>query len=373
MSAAPGPLHVAVGVLAGVTGGPASYGRQLVAALARSTDPVRVTVLTDRPESFAGIGCEIVHLPMRGGLARLPWQHLQVPRALRRVGPDVYHDTKNALPIGLRLPAVVTVHDLAYHTVPETFGFASRLFLRRATAHAVRVARAVVVPSQATADDLARIHPHAAPKIHVVPHGIAQAPRPDDATIRGVRERLRLPERYVLHVGTIQARKNVHLLIDAVRSLRAKHTDLRVVLVGRRGWLADKALAEIARDDTAQWLGALPDSDLAAVYAGAAAFASPSAYEGFGFTVGDALAAGVPTVVSNVSSLPEVCGDAALRLERIDVASIATAIERLLSEPGLSARLRRAGPARAASFTWERAAAGHVAAYRAAVSSRAPR
>src|SRR5712675_2165914 len=161
-------LHVGIGVLAGVTGGPATYGRRLVAALAALGEQLQVTVLTDRPDAFAGLGCGLVHLPMRGGIDRLRWQYRALPRALVRLRPAVYHDTKNALP----LAAVVTVHDLAYHTVPETFGWLSRTFLRRATAAAVRRARIVVVPSQATATDLARIHPFAAPKLQVVPHGI---------------------------------------------------------------------------------------------------------------------------------------------------------------------------------------------------------
>src|SRR5690606_33554484 len=135
--------------------------------------------------------------------------------------------------------------------------------------------------------------------------------------------RLGVPERYVLHVGTLQARKNVDLLVRAVRALRAQGFPHRAVLVGRRGWLAGPTLAEIERDDTAVWLGAVAGADLAALYAGADAFVSPSAYEGFGLAVGDALAAGVPTVVSPAGSLPEVCGDAAVRLPALEVDAIA--------------------------------------------------
>jgi glycosyltransferase involved in cell wall biosynthesis len=93
---------------------------------------------------------------------------------------------------------------------------------------------------------------------------------------------------------------------------------------------------------------------------------SPSAYEGFGFAVADALAAGVPTVVSAISSLPELCGDAALQLPRLDAAAVAEALDRLLGDPALAASLRQRGPARAATFTWQAAAAGHVQAYRRA-------
>lgn len=359
------PLHVAIAVLAGTTGGPATYGVRLVQAL-RDVDDVRVTVVTDRPAAFATSGAEVADLPMRGGLDRLRWQYLALPKLLRRLRPDVYHDTKNALPKRLPAPAVVTVHDLAYHTVPSTFGFASRLFLRWATADAVRRAAAIVVPSQATADDLRRIHPRSEGRICVVPHGIDPAPVIAAEHLVAVRARLRLPERFVLHVGTVQARKNVHLVVDGVRKLRARIPGLRAVLVGRRGWLATEAIAAIEADDTALWLPHLAADDLAAVYALADAFVSPSAYEGFGLAVADALSAGVPTIVSDVSSLPELCGDAALRLPAVTADAVATALANVLLEPSQAARLRSAGPARAKTFRWSDSARGHAVAYRRA-------
>jgi len=358
-------MHVAIAVLCGTPGGPATYGTRLVRALA-AAGGLRLTVLTDAPEAFAGAPVDVVPLPMRGGLDRLRWQYLALPRALRRVAPDVYHDTKNALPFGLCAPAVVTVHDLAYHTVPESFGFASRLFLRRATRDAVRRAAAIVVPSEATAADLRRIHADAADRVHVVPHGIDPA-RPVSAAARSeVRNRLHLPERYVLHVGTVQARKNVDLVVDGVRLLRERGFPHHCVLVGRQGWLAERALTAIRRDGHTRWLPHVPAADLAAVYAGAEAFVSPSAYEGFGFAVADALAAGVPTVISDVSSLPELCGDAAVRLPRLSAEAVADSLAAVLGDPVRAEALSACGRMRAAAFSWAAAAAGHVRAYAAA-------
>jgi glycosyltransferase involved in cell wall biosynthesis len=358
-------LHVAIAVLCGRTGGPATYGTRLVHALAARGD-VRVTVLTDAPGPFANATADVVELPMRGGLDRLRWQYVALPRALRRVAPAVFHDTKNALPRGLRVPGVVTVHDLAYHTVPESFPLASRTFLRWATAHAVRRARAVVVPSAATAADLRRFHPRARAKVHVVPHGIDAVHELAPLTLEAVRLRLQLPERFVLHVGTIQARKNVDLVVDGVRALRERGFPHRAVLVGREGWLADKALRAIRADDTVRWLPHVTADDLPAVYGLAEAFVSPSAYEGFGFAVADALAAGVPTVISDVSSLPELCGGAAVRLRELSSDAVADALASVLGSPLRGQALRAAGRARAAAFSWAAAADGHVRAYRAA-------
>ena len=363
--------HVAIAVLSGTTGGPATYGRKLVVAL-QATGDVRLSVLTDRPDVLAQDldanpeNVELVDLPMQGGIDRLRWQHFAVPKALGKLQPDVYHDTKNALPRKLRCPAAVTVHDLAYHTVPESFGWASRTFLRRATRDAVKRAKAIIVPSQATATDLARFYPSSEGRTFVVPHGIDPAPIIADAELAAAATRLGLPEHYVLHVGTIQARKNVDLVIQAVRQLRAAGLPHRAVIVGRRGWLSQRALTEMQRDDTAHWIEHVGDDDLAACYARAAAFVSPSAYEGFGFAVADALAAGVPTAIANISSLPELCGDAAVLLPELSSDAIAQALGPLLRDPDRSRRLAQLGRQRASSFDWQACADGHVRAYHAA-------
>lgn len=364
-------LHVAIAALCGTTGGPASYARRLVEALA-GTGEARLSVMTDRPAlieaaaATAGARLDVVELPMRGGVDRLRWQHLAVPRALRRLRPDVYHDTKNALPRRLPCPAVVTVHDLAYHTVPDSFGRLSRWFLKHATRDAVRRAAAIVVPSHATARDLERFHPGTTGRTAVVPHGIDPAPPIDAAEVASVRHRLGLPSPYVLHVGTVQARKNVDLVVAGTRLLRARGLPHRAVVIGRRGWLADRAFAEIERDDTAVWREHLSTRDLHAVYAGAAAFVSPSAYEGFGLAVADALAFGVVTAIADISSLPELCGDAALRLPSLTAEAVADTLEPVLRDPARSRALAEAGRRRAAEFSWLRAAEGHLAAYRRA-------
>lgn len=363
--------HVAIAVLSGTTGGPATYGKKLVGALAQ-TGEAKLTILTDRADVFARelgesqASVDLIDLPMRGGIDRLRWQHFAVPKALRKLQPDVYHDTKNALPRRLDCPAAVTVHDLAYYTVPESFGWASRTFLRRATRDATRRAKAVIVPSQATASDVQRFYPDCEDRTFVVPHGIDRQPVLDAATSDATARRLGLPELYVLHVGTIQARKNVDLVIQGVRQLRAAGLPHRAVIVGRRGWLSDKAFAEIEHDDTAVWHEHLSADDLAVCYARAAAFVSPSAYEGFGFAVADALAAGVPTVIANISSLPELCGDAGVPLETLTGAAVAAALGPLLRDAHRHEQLSQRGREQAATFSWQACAEGHLRAYHAA-------
>ncbi len=363
------PLHVALGVVAGTTGGPASYGVRLAAELA-ARDDVRLTVLTDAPAAFTaalqGRAATLQQVPMRGGIDRLRWQYWRLARALQRLRPDVYHDTKNALPFGVPCASVVTVHDLAYYAVPQTFPWASRAFLRLATRHAVQHAERIVVPSQATADDVGRWFPSAVARTVCAPHGIDPFVRPSDAELHDARRRLQLPERFVLHVGTIQARKNVDLVVEGVRQLRRMGLPHRVVLVGRRGWQAERALQAIANDDTALWLPHLPAEDLRACYALADAFVSPSAYEGFGLAVADALAAGLPTLIADVSSLPELCGEAAVRLPELSAAAIGECLATLLADPQQRQQLATAASHRARQFRWADSAAHHVSAYAAA-------
>jgi glycosyltransferase involved in cell wall biosynthesis len=358
-------MHVALGALTRVTGGPSTYALRLAEALAARGD-VRLTVLTDDPARFGRLPAAVVEVRGGGGLGRIPWQHLRLPRALRDVRPDLYHDTKNALPWRLPVPGVVTVHDLAHLRCPGTFDPASRLFLRLSTADAVRRARIVVVPSESTAKDVGELLPASRGKVRVVPHGVAPLPAPSPDSLARMRARVNGP--FVLHVGTIQRRKNVDLLVRAVRLLRGEGLPHRVVLAGRRGWKSADAFAEIARDDAALWLGEASADDLAALLALADAFCSPSGYEGFGFTVAEAMAAGVPVVVSGDSSLPEVVGDAGVLLGARTPEAIAAALRPLLEDPGRRRALGAAAAARAASFPWDRAAEGTVRAYRDALA-----
>ena len=363
-------MRIGLSALLGVTGGPSTYASKLAAALARRDD-VDLCVITDRPERFPD-SIETRPLKFRGGLDRLRWQYLALGSAVKRAKVDLFHDTKNALPFGLRVPAVVTVHDLAYHRFPETFPRGSRIFLQRATQHAVARARRVVVPSEWTAQELRRVHPHTEGRIDVAPHGIDTLPEPEPGLLQQVRLRYGLPDRFVLHTGTVQARKNVDLLVRSARRARQDCPDLRLIVVGRRGWHSEAAFDEIERDDTARWLGELPFDELCCVYRLASAFASPSADEGFGFTVADALALGLPTAVSDQGSLPEVVGQAALQVP-IDEQSFAECLVRLWSDASTIERLRGAGPARAAQFDWELAAEATVASYSRALGLRGSR
>ena len=197
-------MRVALHVVAGSLGGPRTYGIALARALA-CRDDLELTVLTDRPEAFPGI--RSVKLPRMRPLA----DHVVTPTVLQRLQPDVYHNTKNALPFVAPCPAVVTVHDLAYHHFPKTFSRAARIYLRAHTVHAVRRASRVVTVSHHARRDLIETLNVPEHKVAVAYNGVAESFR--EAPPTEPLADLRRP--YVLSVSTIYRYKNFVRLIEA--------------------------------------------------------------------------------------------------------------------------------------------------------------
>jgi glycosyltransferase involved in cell wall biosynthesis len=278
-----------------------------------------------------------------------------------------------------RAPTIVTIHDLSFLVHPECAEPSMVRYLTDAVPRGLRRANLILADSQATRRDITRLLVVDPARIELVYPGVGpqfQPLAPD--VIEPVRQRLGLPDRFVLFVSTLEPRKNLVRLLEAfaqiVRgghpALPASAADLHLVIGGRRGWLYEDIFTTIDRlqlREQVRLLDYVHDKDLPALYNLAAAFAYPSIYEGFGIPPLEALACGTPTVTANNSSLPEVVDDAAVLVSAEDVSSIASGLARAVSDQALRGRLRAAGPVQARKFTWEQAAKRVLACYQRAV------
>ena len=291
------------------------------------------------------------------------WQVLRRPSVERATGAvDVIHATAIAMP-PRSAPIVFTIHDLAFLRFPEHFTRVGLRFFRRNLELAKREADLVLCSSLATVAECgeAGFEPG---RLRHVPLGV-DAEAADVADVERVRRAYTLERPYVLWAGTLEPRKNLARLLDAYGRLDA---GVDLVLVGPRGWKEDlerrlAALPGRARRRV-RLLGFVPRADLGPLYAGAAVFCFPSLLEGFGFPVLEAMAQGTPVVTSQGTSTEELAGDAALLVDPRDPTAIAAALERVLTDADLRARLRDAGPSRAAGYTWARSAQLVREAYR---------
>jgi glycosyltransferase involved in cell wall biosynthesis len=295
------------------------------------------------------------------------WYPLAVPWAARRARLDVLHHPRYSVSPepGLRVPVVVTMHDVLVLSVPELFSAPIRANFRALAGPLARRAAVVLTGSQASAGDIEEHLRVPAERVLVTPYGVEPRFRPAPAS-RELLERLGIDRAYVACVGTLEPRKN---LVTALRAFaQVSSSDVALVVVGGRGWRNAAFEEELRRVPGKVVLtGFVSDEELVGVLAGARCFLYPSLHEGFGFPPLEAMACGTPVVTSAASSLPEVVGDAGLLVDPRDVDAVAGALERLLSDDALHARLRESGLQRAASYTWGRCAAETVGAYRRAM------
>ncbi|MFQ5459615.1 MAG: glycosyltransferase family 4 protein [Anaerolineae bacterium] len=353
------------------------YTRELGAALVeRNAHHYRVFV-ADRghgPLDLAGRRVAPRYAPVPGRLLAALWHRLRLPLPAEVFAgrADVYHAMDFLAPPLVAARSVVTVHDLSFLRHPEAADAALARHLARRLPPAVRAAHHVLVDSDNTRRDVLELLGISAERVSVAYPGVRGdfGDTVDWERIRAVREKYCLPGPYLLGVGTIEPRKDWQRLIEAFAAAPPGTT---LAIAGGPGWRMEsiEAAAWNSRSPV-RLLGFVTDADLAALYHGAAAFAYPSRYEGFGLPPLEAMAAGVPCLVSDAGSLPEAVGSAALVVAAGDDEALARGVARILTDRELRTRLRVEGPRRAARFTWAATAAVAEAAYRRAARRRAP-
>jgi glycosyltransferase involved in cell wall biosynthesis len=300
-------------------------------------------------------------LPLRFLLEQL---YLPCLLLLRRI--DVIHSLHYAfplLPVGTR--RVVTIHDMTFFTMPEVHEKIKILYFRFFMRAAVRLADAIVFISQSVQKDCIALL-GATSGIHtVIPHGKDESLQPAtpspayDADLKCLGEKYRLPQHFVLYIGTLEPRKNLDRLILAFSEIAARDPEIGLVLAGKMGWMMESLSSTIERLGlTARvvFTGFILEEEKPLLLSACAVFVYPSLYEGFGLPVLEALACGAPTITSNISSLPEVAGDAAILIDPLNSAAIAAAMNSLLTNPALRSELRAKGFSQASKFTWQKTA-----------------
>jgi glycosyltransferase involved in cell wall biosynthesis len=363
-------MRVALAAVTGTQGGPRTYAISLLRALVGLATGDEYTLVSEEKDAAPEVtGIRRVHVPVPAKAARPVVEAALLPLKMQLAGCDVFHGTKQTLPRGVPGARVVTIHDLAPMILPETFPRGAGAWLRRSTAAAARRADLVISDSETTARDLREILAVPAARIRVIP--LAVDPRfrgpHDAAAVAAVRERYRLPAEYVACIGTIQPRKNVDVVLDAMERVRAAPP---LVLAGRTGWMSEEVVRRAKASSRVVHLGEVSDADLPLLYAGAKLFVSPSSYEGFGLTVAEGMAAGVAVIAGSGSASDEVVGDAGVLVPPRDTAALGAAIERLLSRDAERTSLAAAGRERVARYTWEATARATREVYREAMESR---
>jgi glycosyltransferase involved in cell wall biosynthesis len=289
-------------------------------------------------------------------------EQVSIPWTLARARADVFHEPHYVLPPLARTPSVVTIHDCIHLRFPQYLPARGALaYARTQMGLAARRSTRILTVSEASKRDILEFFDVAPEKVTVIHNAIDDrfAVAPPEEAVRRVRERYQLEGRFALYVGNVKPHKNVERLIDAFHLVRQQPglEDLRLVVIGdelSKYASLRRAVHRYNLHKYVRFLGFLPDDLLAIVYRLAAVFVFPSLYEGFGLPPLEAMASGTPVVTSNVSSLPEVTGDAALLVDPTRPDAIAHAIERIVTDPGLAATLRARGLARATEFSWER-------------------
>ena len=369
------PMRIAIDAhsVGAKLGGNESYAVNLIEALAQIDSVNSYTIYVTTNEARDRFSNRWDNFKVRSTrphtpLIRIP---LTLSAELRKHPVDVLHVQFTAPPF-CPCPVVVSIHDLSFEHLPQTFKRRSRTQLRLTVRHSARRAARILSLSEHTRSDIIKTYGIESDRIEAIPLAAPDhfGAVTDNRELQRVRHNYGIDGDYILSVGSIQPRKNLARLIKAYASLRGDSSTAnlpKLVLVGKCAWLYDETLRtldEMGVRDSVILTGYVPESDLPALYSSALCFVYPSYFEGFGLPPLEAMKCGAPVIVGNQTSLPEVVGDAGLKVDPFDVDAIAGAIRKLMNDATLRKQLSQRGQERAGAFTWRETARRTLRVYR---------
>ncbi len=358
-------------LLSATDAGVGQYARNLADNVTRFDTDNRYFIFGDpgRLNAFDSSNTTVIptHSIVSRRIRRILWEQLILPGKVTARNLDImYYPDHTTSFLRMSCPVIITVHDLAFLAFPKTFGTATRVYKSLAVSRSAARADLVIADSEATKRECMRLLDLPEEKLRVVHLGVSPlfGPVRDEQKLEMVRTKYGLEGDVVLYLGTLEPRKNLVRLVQAFHRMKARgHGKVKLVIGGSKGWLFKEIFETVEKlglSEQVVFTGYVPAEHLPALYAIARVFVYPSLYEGFGIPPLEAMASGCPVVTSNTSSLPEVCGDAAVFVDPYETDEIATAIDRLLDDPSACEQLRAKGFAQAARFGWERTAREHI-------------
>lgn len=303
---------------------------------------------------------------------RVLWEQIFLPIKAKKNNINLIHCPAHVVPLMSSMKTIVTIHDLAFKLFPETFKWQNRSYLNFIVPLSIKKADKVIAVSKNTKKDIIREYNVNPNKIKVIYNGVDEKYRRinDDEIINKIKEKYKLPKDFILYLGTLEPRKNIERLIKGFN--KTKKNNIKLVIAGGKGWLYDdvfKLVKKLNLEEKVIFTGYIDEKDIVLLYNAATLFVYPSLYEGFGLPPLEAMACGTPVITSNLSSLPEVVGDAAITVNPNNVKDLIEAIDKVLNNKELQRKMIQKGLKRANKFTWKNTARETIKVYKEVLNS----